>query len=350
MAHEWMEGRKKLAVGLISPGDNSREITPESVRALADDIGKNGLLQPIVVNLIPDSSETAVGRDVLTVVAGHRRLKAVTLLGQKEIDAKVYVNLPPEQIALFRIAENLQRLQLSPMELSADLLKLMDTDVKKTQAQWAKQIGMDKDIFSNAVRLRHLPLEAQIYFQTSAQADKQEPKPALTIRHGRILLRAFIKENGEFKNPKQGKALIRIAKKAHEEQWTVSRLEEAIERFLSIKKPDETKLKWVAKSTANAATTLVKGKFESGEVKPFKNGYRITIDVSDDATLDSTLLKMGVEGEGLLAMVQKSDIDRGCLICDAVCRDEEMCEECNNYCCTEHLEEVDGRKLCEDCR
>jgi nitrogen fixation protein len=77
---------------------------------LAASIGKYDLIQPIVV----DAKKN--------LVAGGRRLRACTQLGWTEIPARLYADLTENERAEIELEENKQRLNLSPEELSKQII------------------------------------------------------------------------------------------------------------------------------------------------------------------------------------------------------------------------------------
>ena len=86
------------------------------VTSLADSIRQHGLLQPIVVS--PDG-------DDYVLVAGERRLAAVTSLGFEEVEAKVRTRDALDQ-ALVQFDENDKREDLNPLERAEAIQGLLE--------------------------------------------------------------------------------------------------------------------------------------------------------------------------------------------------------------------------------
>ena len=82
------------------------DLTPESVKDLADSIRQLGLIEPLVVKPAGDSFE---------VIAGHRRLLAAELADLVEVPCYI-VRVSDETADLMKIHENLQRKDISPIE------------------------------------------------------------------------------------------------------------------------------------------------------------------------------------------------------------------------------------------
>jgi ParB family transcriptional regulator, chromosome partitioning protein len=81
------------------------------VDELAASMREHGLMQPVGVRQLSDSYE---------LIAGHRRLEAVKLLGWSEIAAIVREETA-DQAYILTLVENLQREDLSPREEAAAL-------------------------------------------------------------------------------------------------------------------------------------------------------------------------------------------------------------------------------------
>jgi len=101
---------KEIPVDQVIAGKNIR-LEPEEdgeLGGLMDSIGKHGQLQPIVV--VPRD-----GRYEL--VAGYRRLAAVKARNEQTIAAVIHDSISDAEIPFLRLAENIQRKQLSSREI-----------------------------------------------------------------------------------------------------------------------------------------------------------------------------------------------------------------------------------------
>ena len=92
------------------------EIDPEEVQDLAKNIKEIGLLQPVDVRPIGERFE---------IVFGHRRVKALQLLGYKKIPC-IVGDRDDVGTALARASENIRRVDLSPIEEAAIYADLHD--------------------------------------------------------------------------------------------------------------------------------------------------------------------------------------------------------------------------------
>lgn len=124
-----------------------------ALRALADSIRQDGLLQPIVVRASRTvSGPTAV--QMYELIAGERRLRAFTLLGRSSIPALVH-KVDDRTSAVLAIIENIQREDLNPMERAHGLQKLMH-EFAFTQQDLATRVGLDRSSVANLLRLNDL--------------------------------------------------------------------------------------------------------------------------------------------------------------------------------------------------
>jgi len=96
----------------IVVGEQVRKvIDPEKLRDLAENIRRNGLINPVTVRKLPEGK--------YELVAGHRRFFAVRdVLGRDVVECKV-VNVKSEvEKVLLQLSENAQREDLHPVELA----------------------------------------------------------------------------------------------------------------------------------------------------------------------------------------------------------------------------------------
>ncbi|MEI8132609.1 MAG: ParB/RepB/Spo0J family partition protein, partial [Leptolinea sp.] len=127
---------------LIKAGDNDRTVFDQkALKELAESIRQDGLAQPITVRPILD------GEKRYEIVAGERRFRACTLLEMEEIPAIVR-ELSDDQAASIMLLENLQRVDLNPMEEARAYQKRM-------QAGWTpKELTEQTKIAPNRIASR----------------------------------------------------------------------------------------------------------------------------------------------------------------------------------------------------
>ena len=86
---------KRMPLSALRPADyNPRRISDEALGGLTSSVKRFGLVEPIVWN-----------RKTKTVIGGHQRLRALTELGEKEVDV-VVVNLPRREEKALNVVLN----------------------------------------------------------------------------------------------------------------------------------------------------------------------------------------------------------------------------------------------------
>lgn len=140
----------------------------DTLRELADSVRKHGVVQPIVVRLLPTGG--------YGLIAGERRLRAARMAGLETVPA--IVREADEGGALeLALVENLQREDLNPIDEARGYEALMEV-AGVTQGDVAERVGKDRSTIANALRLLELPLEVQEMLSGGR----------LSAGHGRALL------------------------------------------------------------------------------------------------------------------------------------------------------------------
>lgn len=139
-----------IAAIVLSPTPD--RITPDElgIDELAASIEEHGLLQPIIVAQLPDHSG-------YLLVAGHRRLLACKALGRGSIEARV-LELKATSAEALRLTENLQRLDLSPIEEGIAIRRWREIE-NLTQEKAAERLGVGPSWLKKREALPRLPDE-----------------------------------------------------------------------------------------------------------------------------------------------------------------------------------------------
>lgn len=178
-----------------SPYQPRRTFDPEALQRLADSIRRSGLMQPIVVR--PKN-----GR--FELIAGERRWLAATQVGLAMVPAMVR-DVDDREAAELSLVENMQREDLDPMERCHGFRNLME-QFGLTQAEVARQVGVERSTVANLVRL--VELESEIQEMVS--------RGALGLGHAKALLAL-----------PGGPSRVHAAHTAVKKGWTVRKLEQA---------------------------------------------------------------------------------------------------------------------------
>jgi len=173
------------------------------LRELADSIKIHGILQPIVCTPHNDPPGSFM------IVAGERRWRAAQMAGLH--DVPVVIRDTPESDRLeLAVLENLQRLDLSPIEEAQAYRQLMDVR-EYTQEQLAERLGKDRSTVANALRLLKLPPKVQAFVQEGR----------LSMGHARALL--------ALESPAD---MVELALEAIQKGYTVRAVERAVKARL----------------------------------------------------------------------------------------------------------------------
>lgn len=145
------EGATEVPVGLIVPNPDQprRDMDRTSVEQLAASIREHGVLQPVIVQPLPD------GRYQL--VAGERRWRAARLAGLNSIPAIVRQVSEEERLEL-AIVENVQREDINVVE-EAQAYRMLMERFGLTQEQVARKVGKSRVAVANTLRLLTLDEE-----------------------------------------------------------------------------------------------------------------------------------------------------------------------------------------------
>lgn len=144
-----MSVAKQLRIQDIRPSTDQprRTFTEQAITDLASSIAEHGVLQPVIV--VRDGTSTYM------LVAGERRWRAAQKVGLTEIPALIR-DLSDQQRLELAIIENIQREDLSPLELATALVKL-EQQFSLSPKQVAQRVGKAPSTVSNVKRLLNLP-------------------------------------------------------------------------------------------------------------------------------------------------------------------------------------------------
>lgn len=139
-----------LPVRAIRPGKYQPRgaMDPTALESLARSIEQSGLMQPIVVRRVANTSNQ------FELIAGERRWRAMDRLGRAEVPA-IIQDVDDSKAAELSLIENLQREDLNPMDRAAALRRLSD-EFSWTHQELSQRIGVDRATVTNLLRLNEL--------------------------------------------------------------------------------------------------------------------------------------------------------------------------------------------------
>ncbi|MFA4927616.1 MAG: ParB/RepB/Spo0J family partition protein [Patulibacter sp.] len=146
--------RQVVRVDRITVDRNIRPDLPE-IHDLALSIRQRGLLTPPLVRRKPD------GDGEFLLVAGHRRHAALVALGWETTPVDEIVDLDEDEAFEIQLLENVQRVQLEPLQAARGLRLLMKRRNGASAAEVARSIGLSPAWVRRHLKLLELPDEVQ---------------------------------------------------------------------------------------------------------------------------------------------------------------------------------------------
>jgi ParB family chromosome partitioning protein len=138
------QGVIEAPLASISPNPHQPRapIRDQDLVELAASIQEHGIIQPLVVNRVPDGYQ---------LIAGERRWRAARLAGLSTVPVVVKDVAPSEMLEL-ALVENLQRADLNALE-EAMAYRQLTEEFGLTQEQVARRVGKSRVAVANTLRL-----------------------------------------------------------------------------------------------------------------------------------------------------------------------------------------------------
>ena len=143
---------KKVPIDQLQRGQYQPRIDmrKESLEELANSIKSQGIVQPIVIRLLPNQTNTKY-----EIIAGERRWRAAQIAGLSEVPT-VIRNISDADAVAMALIENIQREDLNPLEEARALDRLIK-EFELTHQEAADAVGRSRAAVSNLLRLMDLP-------------------------------------------------------------------------------------------------------------------------------------------------------------------------------------------------
>ena len=238
---------KKIDISLLEPNPEQPRLhfDEQALQELADSIKQHGILQPLVVT--PND-------DKYYIIAGERRWRAAKIAGLKTVPAVSRSSKQLERLEL-ALVENVQRVNLSPLEQAASIQYLHD-QFSLDYITIGSRLGKAAVTVQNTARLLQLPKQA-----IEALGDKK-----ITEGHARTIL--------ALKDEKDQLVLLQLIIK---NEWSVRQAERyvvahkkgtstsasAIKKVATVS-PQTEKLTKILKTKVSLKRTAKGGKLEIG--------------------------------------------------------------------------------------
>ncbi len=245
-----------------NPSQPRQRFDEEALQQLADSITHFGIVQPLVVT---PSDKGYV------IVAGERRMRAAKLAGLSKVPVIVRTTKELERLEI-AIVENVQRVDLSPLEQAVSIERLHQQFSMPYEAI-GKRLGKAMTTVVNIARLLQLPEAAQ----------KALNEERITEGHARTIL--SLKDMPE----KQAELLASIQKYG----WTVRQAEQFV---TSIKEGfKEQKATHERMNTETPATKQLSKKLGGAPVhiRRLAKGGKLEISFKTDDDLERILTRIG---------------------------------------------------------
>lgn len=254
-----------LALDAVRPRKDQprKDFDKKALDELTISVRQHGVMQPIIV--VHDE------QNMYSIVAGERRWRAATAAGLTEIPAiiRTYAELELLQLSL---VENLQRADLSPLEVAYSIRKLRD-QFGQSYEQIAQSLGRAYVTVINTQRLLKLPS----HIRDALQQNK------ISEGHARALLALE-------KKPDLQDALFTTILKEH---LNVRQAENLAAKMKHAPVSDTTKQVPTPTPESNRLEKLATELGVRASVRSTKRGGSITIAYSDQQKLDLILSRLG---------------------------------------------------------
>ena len=147
----------EIQLDLIDPNpfQPRKFFSDDELSELAETIKTHGLLTPINVRSVNGRYQ---------IISGERRTRASRLAGLKTIKAQVFSDVGDKAMAEWALIENIQRVDLNPIETAQSYQQLIDNH-NYTHEDLAKAVGKSRSAITNALRLLKLPDQVQYWIQ-----------------------------------------------------------------------------------------------------------------------------------------------------------------------------------------
>ena len=184
------EELREIDINRIIPNAQQprKNFDEDGLNELADSIRAHGVIQPIVVQALPDS--------FFQIIAGERRWRASQRAGLVRMPA-VIREVGKESSLEIALIENLQREDLNPIEEALAFEKLI-VDLGLTQEEVASRVGKSRATITNILRLLRLPREVQEWIGESklstghAKALLSLPEPGAILDAARKIIQGTL--------------------------------------------------------------------------------------------------------------------------------------------------------------
>ena len=178
-------GSNFLPIEQLFPNQNQprKTFSSDELNSLASSIKETGIIQPILVRKTNGFYE---------IIAGERRWRAAQIAKIHEVPVLVK-ELTDEEVVKISIIENIQRVDLNPIE-EANSFDQLIRDFGYTQEKVSASLGKSRSYVANSLRLLTLP-ESIITFLKEGKLTSGHARALVGIKNSDILAKKIIEEH-----------------------------------------------------------------------------------------------------------------------------------------------------------
>ena len=251
----------ELPLVKVTPNKNQprQSFKEQSLNELAESIREFGIIQPIMVRSLD-------GGGMYEIISGERRYKAAKMLGLTTVPCIINQNVDDISSIEMALIENIQRDDLTPIELSHTFKQLID-EFKLTHEELSKRIGKSRAAITNSLRLLLLPLEVQKMVDTGSLS-AGHARALLSLENKEVQIKLAIQIIEQDLSVRQVEGLVRSKNKAESSETKPKKKLQELEKL-----PEVTQLiSDYLQAPVNIKVGKRKGKIQIlfGSVKDFE--------------------------------------------------------------------------------
>ena len=173
-----------LPIEQLVPNQNQprKDFSEDELKSLASSIRETGIIQPILVRK---------NNSFYEIVAGERRWRAAQLAKIHEVPVLIK-ELTNEEVVKISIIENIQRVDLNPIEEANSYHQLI-RDFGYTQEKVSSSLGKSRSYIANSLRLLSLP-ESIIKLLKEGKLTSGHARALVGVKNSEFLAKKIIEE------------------------------------------------------------------------------------------------------------------------------------------------------------
>ena len=173
-----------LPIEHLVPNQNQprKNFSEDELKSLAASISETGIIQPILVRK---------NNSFYEIVAGERRWRAAQLAKIHEVPVLIK-ELTNEEVVKISIVENIQRVDLNPIEEANSYHQLI-RDFGYTQEKVSSSLGKSRSYIANSLRLLSLP-KSIIKFIEEGKLTSGHARALVGVKNSEFLAKKIIEE------------------------------------------------------------------------------------------------------------------------------------------------------------